>query len=79
MFYKHNLFLYLDAVSSCKAPSLVYGTVSPSSSTHHPDSVVTFSCISGYLIGPKNSTCQMDGTWSGTAPFCVQGKTRMDI
>ena len=36
-------------------------------------STATYSCSVGYvLVGEQTRTCQADGNWSGTAPFCKQ-------
>jgi hypothetical protein len=35
----------------------------------------SYQCASGFtLVGDVSRTCQVDGTWSGTAPTCVQAQ-----
>ena len=35
------------------------------------DQVANYSCNNGYLlVGNMTRTCQLDGMWSGTEPFC---------
>ncbi len=37
-------------------------------------SVATYRCDSGFvLVGSKTRTCQDNGVWSGTEPFCRGG------
>ncbi len=54
--------------SSLSAPN--NGAMSGSAVTYQ--SVITFSCKTGYNIGGSSSrTCQADGTWSGTTVSCA--------
>ncbi|KAM4708698.1 sushi domain-containing protein 2 isoform 2-T3 [Discoglossus pictus] len=39
-------------------------------------SVINFSCNKGFVLhGPRQRTCQLDGTWSGNQAQCVLGDT----
>ena len=60
------------ALPSC-APALsapAHGSVSATTGTS--GDVLTYACDIGYaLTGSATTTCQPNGTWSGTAPTCV--------
>jgi hypothetical protein len=62
-----------DGASSSCAPALtapVHGTVS--ATTGASGDVRTYACDAGYaLTGSATTTCQPNGSWSGTAPTCV--------
>ncbi|CAH1797704.1 unnamed protein product [Owenia fusiformis] len=48
------------------------GYASATGSSYFPNSVVTFTCQTGYtLFGSSSRTCQNDGTWSGTETNCT--------
>lgn len=37
---------------------------------------ITYSCVEGYeLVGSATRTCQLNGNWSGSEPYC-QGNTQ---
>jgi len=40
----------------------------------------SFTCNDGFeLSGDQTRTCQSDGTWSGSQPFCFDGKYSSDV
>ena len=43
-------------------------------------STATYSCTqTGYqLVGTATRTCQSDGTWSGSVPYCTRKTSLMD-
>ena len=46
-------------------------TYSPSTSPRLMDSVATYTCqLDLPLVGNAQRTCQADGSWSGTEPYC---------
>ena len=51
------------------------GTVDTSQGTTL-DQVANYSCNNGHvLVGNMTRTCQVDGMWSGTEPFCRKFKS----
>ena len=57
----------------CPSLSLTNGMVSYSDPTLGVGSVATYTCNQNYvLVGDsRHSTCQSDGTWSSSGPFCA--------
>ena len=62
---------FLSAVVDCgELTNQVNGLVDTSQGTTL-DQVANYSCNNGYLlVGNMTRTCQVDGMWSGTEPFC---------
>jgi len=76
----NTLCLYqIIAIGPC--PSLTApgnGTISCFSSDdeiNYVGDICTYTCDSGFVLSDTdNRECQNDGRWSGTEPFCDQGK-----
>ena len=50
------------------------GSVAFTFTTFGNGSIANYSCDTGYILyGDMNRTCQSNGTWSGSIPFCVEG------
>ena len=73
---KYHILILLEIY--CPALEVPFrGSISPSSCTDdraniQRDSACTYGCESGhYVTGGNNSlTCQIDGLWQGTVPYC---------
>ena len=59
-----------STVVDCGVLSVTNGQVNTSSGTTY-NQVATYSCDTGYnLVGSLTRTCQVNGSWSFTAPVC---------
>lgn len=57
--------------ADCGAPDTADPNVRVAPSDTLFDTVARYYCIEGYVLqGTANRTCQMNSTWSGTAPTC---------
>jgi hypothetical protein len=64
---------FLFSAIACQAlpPVLLQGAATASNSGSYP-STATYTCDPGYeVVGSATRFCQLDGSWSGTAPQCV--------
>ena len=69
----HSFTLYVIVIG-CNEPDLPsIGTTGLNVAFNNTriGSRAVYSCVSGYnLIGNSTRTCQVDGSWTGTPPYC---------
>ncbi|XP_065903790.1 adhesion G-protein coupled receptor V1-like [Dysidea avara] len=69
--------IIIDDDVNCGSLSVYRGQVNYTSD--YRGSVAKYSCDEGYaLCGPESRTCQSNGLWSGTRPFCARVRVTLD-
>ncbi|XP_060583876.1 LOW QUALITY PROTEIN: serine-rich adhesin for platelets-like [Ruditapes philippinarum] len=62
----------------CSRPNVTdQPTISDSNATYKVDSVIDYSCQSGYVLeGYRSRVCLKSGQWSGSAPKCIKAPSK---
>lgn len=71
----HANFLFSPSATPCTALAPpTNGLIAFISNGNIPGSQTTYACDEGFMLeGSNRRVCQVDGTWTGTAPTC-EGK-----